>query len=140
MYALLLTLLLASCSHHNAPLSVQTEYWRQKDLASYVVDTPDPQKQQSVFGQRIRIAWSANASDRKKGPLSLEVTVRLKNSDELHKTYQLQRSSGELIFPVVGSNFSEKGGILSYSIALKAGTETIAERKHRFWVEKIKVE
>lgn len=135
MYVLYVALLLlTSCSR--GPLSVQTEYWRQKDLASYIVDTPDPQKQEPIFGQRIRISWSTAAKD----PLTLNVTIRLKNGDEIHDVYPLKKPTGELIVPVVGDNFTQKGGILSYKIILLSGSEVIAETHHRFWVELIKVE
>lgn len=135
MYLLCVALLfLTSCS--SRPLTVQTEYWRQKDLASYIVDTPDPQKQEPVFGQRIRISWHAPQND----ALSLNVTIRLKNGDELQETYPLKKPSGELIVPVVGDNYSNKGGILSYRVLLQSGTEVIAESRHRFWVERINVE
>lgn len=134
---LLCIILFLSCSQ--APLSVQTEYFRPKDLASSVIGTPDPDKEADIFGQRIRICWSLSKEDFSKGAVELVIAVRLKNSDEQTRTYPITTRSGELTYPVVGPDFFEKGGVLSYSIQLQAGTEILAESKHRFWVDKVVV-
>jgi hypothetical protein len=137
MYVILLLLLFASCT--SRPLHVQSEYFRRQDLASYIVDTPDPAKSLPVFGQRLRISWSVTKKEFKSGPLSLEITVRLKNGEKQFLTKALDAASGECLFEVTGENYTEKGGILSYRVDLLVSGKPIAERHHRFWVEEITV-
>lgn len=139
MYSLcLVLLLLTSCSR--APLSVQTDYWGPKDLASYIIDTPDPRKQESLFGERIYISWSLTLKQLEKQPVILTAIVRLKNDEEFKKEYSITKQSGDMMIPVVGDDYYVKGGILSYQVTLKAQDELISESHHRFWVEKIKLE
>lgn len=130
--ALLLTaLIFCSCSH--SKLSVETTFFGRKDLASTIVGTPDPSKQLPIFGQRLNISWNAPGDP----SLSLQIEVRLKKGDKLTKTVPLETSSGTYIFPIVGENYTQKGGILSYKVALLSNGAPLAESKHKFWVEDI---
>ena len=117
MYLLLL-FCLAFTACKSAPLTVQTEYWGRHDLASYVVDTPDPNKNSQEFGQRLRINWSISKEVFTKAPCSLDITVRLKNGQEYKETHPLESASGEFIYPIVGVDYYQKGGLLSYQIEL----------------------
>lgn len=133
--ACIVSLVLTACAHK--PLSVQTEYFRPKDLASYIIDTPDPDKEADIFGQRICISWNIPQARFSKNKAQLSIAVRLKNGDEKAQTIALETRSGSMLYPVVGPDFFVKGGILSYLIRLESEGELIAESKHRFWVEKV---
>jgi len=137
VYIIFLLFLLSSCA--SKPLDVQTEYWRRQDLASYIIDTPDPAKAEPLFGQRIRISWSVSKKEFNQGPLSLEITVRLRNDEKLFHTKTLESPSGEYLFEVIGDNYTKKGGVLSYRVDLLSNGTIIHERHHKFWVEEITV-
>jgi hypothetical protein len=134
---LLILLICSGCK--KAPLTVQTEYWGRHDLASYVIDTPDPKKNSQEFGQRLRIEWSIPKEQFVKAPYTLDLTVRLKNGQEYKESNPLEHASGEFIYPIFGVDFYQKGGLLSYEVLIQSEGKVIAERHHKFWVEKITV-
>lgn len=128
----LLLLLLTSCS--KPTLTVEPGYFTRKDLASSYVGTPDPNKQKPIFGQRLYITWNHPEADL---PLELHIQVRLKKKGFLDKKVPLSTSSGEYIFPIVGNDFTEEGGLLSYKVEILSHDKVIDSSRHKFWVEDI---
>ncbi|MCE5293879.1 MAG: hypothetical protein LLF94_04630 [Chlamydiales bacterium] len=133
--ALLLALVATSCSQ--PPLTVETGYFTRKDLASSHVGTPDPTKQQEVFGQRIYIAWNLSKQEYAQGQTTLHIQARLKKGGILTQDVPLDAASGRYIFPIVGDNYSKKGGLLSYKVELLSNGKPLATSSHKFWVEEI---
>lgn len=133
--ALLLLILLCTTSCKSPTLSVHAEYYSRQDLASYIIDTPDPKKQQSIFGQHLFITWNAFH----KAPLELKVNVLLKNGDRLEKTIPITKTSGNYSFPIVGKDYIEKGGLLSYKVELLSNGTVVETSRHKFWVEPIHI-
>lgn len=133
----LLLFFCSACS--NAPLSVQTEYFSRNDLASVIVDTPDPGKQQHIFGQRLYISWSVT-EEQFEQPLELDCHIKLKNGQVLEQKIRLKLPVGTYIFPIIGENYTTNGGLLSYQIKLKANGKVLATTQHKFWVKKIDIE
>lgn len=133
-----LLLFLTSCSHPS--LTVQSDYWTPRDLASMHVDTPDPRKSSSDFGQRLNISWYIPKKTFKEGPCELVCHVRLKNQELKVETVPLHTACGSYSLQIVGDDFFKKGGLLSYLIELKASGHTIASSQHKFWAEPIIVQ
>jgi len=134
--ALFLLLLASSCNRPT--LSVDTGYFTRKDLASYHVGTPDPNKQSPIFGQRLYVSWNVTNEEFTKAPLTLHLQVHLKKGGLLDKVVALDTPEGSYIFPIVGDDYTGKGGLLSYKVDLLSGDTALATSRHKFWVEEIK--
>jgi hypothetical protein len=137
-YFLPLLIFLASCST-KPHLEVESLYWSRRDLASSVVNTPDPEKQSRMFGQRVVISWSVSKKDFNSGPLELFIRVKLKDNEEIDQRIPLDNPSGTYYIPIYGDDFIKKGGLQSYSVQLLSGGKPIASRKHKLWVEPITI-
>jgi hypothetical protein len=134
-------LLLLFCTACKSPtLSVHSEYYTRQELASYIIDTPDPKKQQPIFGQHITINWNVSKKVFQEGPLELKLHVITKNGEMQEKNIALDKPSGTYIFPIVGKDFTEKGGLLSYKVELTSNGKEIATSKHKLWVDQIKIQ
>ncbi len=130
-------MLTSSCTR--STLSVETGYFTRKDLASYHVGTPDPNKQSPIFGQRLYIHW--NVSDQElqgESPLTLHLQVHLKKDGLIKKVVKVDKPKGEYVLPIVGEDYTVRGGLLSYNVALFSGDKELATSKHKFWVDEIK--
>ncbi len=130
-------LLLLSCSCNRPTLSVETGYFTRKDLASYHVGTPDPNKQSPIFGQRLYIHWDVPNDEFEKGPLTLHLQIHLKKDGLLKKAIDITEAKGSYVFPIVGEDYTTKGGLLSYKVGLFSGDKELLSSKHKFWVEEI---
>src|SRR5206468_3131386 len=114
-------------------------YWSRQDLASSYVHTPDPKKNSQEFGQRIRMYWNVSLATFEKGELALQVHVRLKNGEEYNNKFILTEAHGSMLYPILGKDYHDKGGLLSYHITLESEGHKIAERRHKFWVDHIDI-
>lgn len=133
--ALLLLLLTVSCKQRE--LSVDTTYFTRKDLASVVVDTPDPDKEKPIFGQRLYINWEVTKQQFAMGPLELHIQLMLKKGSMMEDRIPLNEASGTYIFPIVSSDYTKEGGLLSYKITLLSNGKELAVTRHKFWVDQI---
>lgn len=131
----IITISLFSCTRE--PLDVSTQYWGRKDLASVIIDTPDPAKNHPLFGQRILISWSISKKEFEEGALSLHIKVNLKNNERIDQIVPLNERSGSYQFKIYGNDFVKKGGLLSYLIELQSDGKVIATKQHKLWVEPI---
>jgi hypothetical protein len=132
-----LFLLLAATSCKSPTLSVETGFFSRKDLASSVVDTPDPNKQKPIFGQRLYINWHLTPQEFAQKPVELKIQVRLKKDQLLEETVPITTASGSYIFPIVGDNFTKNRGLLSYQIKIIGNGHELAASRHKFWVDQI---
>lgn len=135
----LLSCLTLTASCRTTDLTVRSEYYNKEHLASYTMDTPDPRKNSSSFGQRLIINWSVPESTYQKGPLELVLRVRLKNGEEKNVKILLTKRAGQTFFPIFGNDFTKKGGLQSYFVELQSAGKTIDKNRHKLWVEMIKV-
>jgi hypothetical protein len=131
-----LAFLAISCSHPS--LHIRSEYFSKKDLASFAVDTPDPLKDTNYFGQRLTISWNVPSALLKTAPVEVRLIVRLANGEERTCHIPIEKSFGFTLYPIVGDDYTKKGGLQSYYAELKADGKPIAKSRHKFWVEKIK--
>lgn len=129
--------LCTGCS--KADLSVRSEYYNREHLASSVMDTPDPRKESSAFGQRLIINWSVPNEIFKQGPLELVLKVRLQDGEEKDTKILLKKSFGQTFYPIFGNDFTKKGGLQSYYAELLSNGKKLAKSRHKLWVEKINI-
>ncbi len=127
---------IVSCSHPY--LSVRSDYFSRKDLASYHLDTPDPRKNQAIYGQRIYISWYLPSKEFSEGTTFLEIQVPLKNGKILSEKKPLERRFGRYNYPIQGDVYTESGGLLSYLVQITNDGKVIAESRHKFYREPIK--
>ena len=135
---LVTTLLFTSCAR--PWLSVKMRSFDRNDLASYVVDTPDPAKETLVFGQRLYIRWYLPQETFEQAPVTLNIRVRLQNEQEIQEEIPVHGRWGSYMWMIQGKEYSTSGGILAYRITLTSNGTTLAQSSHKFWVEKIQID
>jgi hypothetical protein len=134
--SILLVILFTFSSCASPSLSVQTEYWSQKDLASVRIGTPDPEKDSQNFGQHVYISWKLPSKTDLDNTF-LQINVRLKNGELTQKIVPIKEHRGVYCYPIIGEDFSKKGGLLSYKIVLVANGKEVDECRHIFWVDTV---
>jgi hypothetical protein len=132
---LFLAFFVLSCSRPS--LHVRSEYFSKRDLASFAIDTPDPLKDTNFFGQRLSISWQVPSTLLKEGKVEIHLIVRLANGEEKTSLIPIEKSFGFTFFPIVGDDYTKKGGLQSYFATLQVNGKIIAKSRHKFWVEKI---
>ena len=132
------SLFAASCS--TPMLSCRSDYFGKKNLASVIIDTPDPRKDTPYFGQRLFVQWLLPPSILKKGPCDLHINYRLRNGEEKSEILAVTQSFGSYKLLITGDDYTEKGGLLSYLVSIQQDGHSIAESRHKFWIHKIIVE
>lgn len=135
LFVLGLMFTMISCSHPY--LSVRSDYFSRKDLASYHLDTPDPRKNQALYGQRIYTHWYLPSSAFSEDKTFLEIRVHLKNGQELIEKKLLKNRIGRYTYPIQGDVYTESGGLLSYLVQIIADGKVVAESRHKFYRESI---
>lgn len=128
------TLCLTACS--TPEITARTFYTSRKDLASYVVDTPDPEKATIGLGQVIWVRWVCPDTD---SETAIDATIRFKDGSEKNIVSPIDARYGWLMLEIPSEEHKEKGDILSYKILLKQGSEILASTQHKLWVEQIKI-
>ena len=134
--AFLLTAVICLTACSTPEISARTFYTSRKDLASYVIDTPDPEKTSMGLGQAIWVRWICPQVD---PDTVIDATIRFDNSSERHDIYPVDSRYGWLTLDIPSDERKEKEGILSYKILLKHGDEILASTQHKLWVEKINI-
>jgi hypothetical protein len=127
-------LCLTACS--TPEIKARTFYTSRRDLASYVVDTPDPEKTTTGLGQVIWVRWTCPHTDPE---TVIEAAIRFKKGAERHSLHPVDARYGWLMLEVPSDERKEKGDILSYKILLKHGSEVLASTQHKLWVEAITI-
>jgi hypothetical protein len=125
---------LSACS--SAKVRARTLYTSRNNLASRILDTPDPAKETTKIEQLVWIRWN---NPKQCSNLALDVTIRFKNGMERHEQHPVEGLFGTLTIKVSSAELQEKGPLLSYQILLKSGSQVIASTKHKLWVEKVEI-
>jgi hypothetical protein len=125
---------LTSCG--SAKVRARTLYTNRSNLASRILDTPDPLKGNTGLGQCIWVRWNV---PKQYNDLQLDVTIRFENKTERHELFPVQGLFGTLSIEISPSEYLEKGPLLSYQILLKSGDCVVASTRHKLWVEKIEI-
>jgi len=132
---LLSLLVLSSCAQPK--LQVRTFYTSRNDLASYVLDTPDPLKSTKGLGQTVWIRWSGRNLPNE---THLDVTLRFNDLSERHEQYPLSSTCGWIMVDIPDHEYKQKGGLLSYAIKLRTKDEVLATSYHKMWTDKIEIQ
>ena len=111
-------------------------YTSRRDLASFVVDTPDPEKSTKRLGQKIWVTWQTPSYNEN---THLEVTIRFIDGRERQETLPITSKIGEMYIQITPHEVVATGGLLSYKILLTQKEEVLATTKHKLWVEKIEI-
>lgn len=130
-------LLLTGCVQ---PLSVQTQYLTVNRLASTHVNTPDPRLLHPDNGQQLVIQWWLPRSFLDYDDLHVEITVRLKDREEIKESIKLCHVQGYHLFPVINETYTKSGGISTYKVLIVGGGKVLESWYHPLWVELIHFE
>src|ERR1700722_19710422 len=111
---LLLLLLASGCCCQK--LSVRSEYINETSLASFHVGTPDPRLECPFNGQQLIISWYIPDALWRKQTLTLDMTLRFRNNEELHRQFNSNRQIGTCVYALHNEEFWKVGGILTYKV------------------------
>lgn len=128
-------LLLCSCTRSN--LTVQTDFLSRKSLASYYVDTPDPNQNHPPLGERLIIHWSLPPSFQSFPDLQLNLTVRFGNRTEITETYRLNKLCGYQVYKLSGDQYIAKRGIFTYKATISSHEKILETFTHQMWINLI---
>jgi hypothetical protein len=99
------------------------------------VGTPDPLLLCPPLGQRLLISWNKCEPS-----MTLKLTVRFHNSEEAVFSTSIKKSKGTYIYELLGQDYLDKGGILTYKAELLQGNILVCLWKHQLWAERINIE
>jgi len=132
---LIATSLLCSCNRRM--LFAYTDFISLEDLASFYVDTPDPLLNHPPFGQRLTIGWWIPRERFEAGNIRILATIRFRNHEDVVKSLNLTKRSGQYTLCFNRECFCNTGGILTYQLQLFKGEELLDEWKHFLWAKLI---
>lgn len=135
--AIFLLLFLVGCN--SSHISVQTTFLNRTDLASYHVETPDPNLAYPLIGQRLLLSWTLPNSYLKKPDLYFRLTIRFKNHTQIVKNVIPKTVAGFYIYELRDSDYEETEGILTYKAEIISDGQILETWNHRLWVELIQV-
>jgi hypothetical protein len=130
-----LGLLLNSCAHEN--ISVFSEYISETSLASYYVNTPDPNLYSPPTGQRLFISWNLPDEFLNYNSLKLKAQIRFRNRQEITLWIDVLKRKGRYIYTLLNKDFFATEGILTYKIQLFGDDNLLDEWRHQIWVDLI---
>lgn len=128
--------LLSGCA--DSSLSSFTEFINEdfSALAHLDIERSDLETERSV-GQQLVVTWRLPARIRHILPLSLYVWVYYGNGTLEKLIYDVHNLSGFRVYRLLGCDYEEKQGIVSYKISLCDGETIILNRQHHLWMEVI---
>lgn len=138
VFIILLSLGLIACTGQK--LSVHTDYISVEDLASYQVGTPDPLLNNPPVGQRLIVSWMLPSSYLKSEDLRLEMTIRLRDREQIEKTVTISRCMGSYVYSLLNADYFNTGGIITYKVLLIGDGQILDEWIHPLWVELINLD
>lgn len=133
-FSLLAFVFLSGCT--TPQVNARTFYTSRKDLASYILDTPDPEKTTMGLGQVIWVRWYCPKIE---SGTVIDATLRFNNGTEKNQTYPVDERKGWLMVDIPSEEHKEKGDIVSYKILLRHNNDILASTRHKLWVEKVEV-
>jgi hypothetical protein len=134
----LLFLFLNACQKHY--LTVTKVSIDRSSLASSFTKTPDPRQSFPPKGEQLVIEWNLPSTVNQK-TLRLELSLVYKNYKEETFTYILESTRGVLSYFLMGQDFLEKKGVMTYKAELKTQEgEVIKMQRHKLWVSLIHID
>lgn len=136
--ALLLTCSLSGCRRYYLEVSqliINRDY-----LASTHVCSPDPRQHPPPYGRRLIISWQVPVEIMEQNP-HIDLDVMFWNYTQERVTYVLDAKRGYVLYTLVGNEYLEKGGILSYKAQLITECGQVYRSwKQQLWVDLITVD
>lgn len=117
-------------------VQARSSYTSRRDLASYVIDTPDPEKSTKRLGQRIWVTWDTPTYD---DNTHIDVFLRYQDGQERKEIHPVSSRIGEMYVEISPREVALTGGLLSYKINLVQKDQVLATSKHKLWVEKVEI-
>lgn len=128
----------SSCTPHS--LSVQTDFLRREQLASYHVNTPDPMLNEPLLGQRLMVNWKVPPYYLHYPNLHLRIVIRFLNRTQLIKEIPIDTPAGIYIYVIQNEEFLERKGFLTYKVEMIGDNFILKEWQHQLWTELIKLD
>lgn len=126
---------LSSCTKH---LSVQTRYLSEESLASYYVNTPDPNLLHPIAGQRLLIMWNLPKEYEIYEELEVHLKVRWRNHQEERVIIPVKDNlRGYYMYDLVKERYCESGGILTYKVEVVGDGIILDSWIHPLWAKLI---
>ena len=136
MYKLLILLLLLTACYRPT-LNLQTDYISKHQLASFIVNTPDPSLFDPPIGQRLILTCSIPKKLYTPQGLWIYLKIRFRNFEQIEKKIKVCSPSGTYIYSILNQEFLDKKGILTFQAQLFYHDQILEEWKHQLWTELI---
>src|SRR6202043_138623 len=110
-----------------------------ENLASYIIETPDPYLNNPMIGQRIIITWTLKKRHLLYQDLHLKISIRFRNKKELILTHSITQAKGTYIYALLNQDYIDNNGILTYKVELIGDGYLLDEWLHQMWTKLILV-
>jgi|GEM_PF-740685 len=138
-WLLVISFFVISCNKRSY-LSLSQDRVDARYLASSHVGTPDPRQANPPLGQRIIIDWYVPDEIFVKEPY-IQLYLLFWNNTTERLTYPIKRQIGSRVYYLLGKEFEEKKGILTYKAEIRTIDGSLFnEWKHQLWVNFINIE
>lgn len=134
----LFSFIFSSCEKHY--VAVTRVDINRSSLASSFVKTPDPRQEFPPKGEQLVIEWNLPSALKEK-ELLLDLSLVYNDYSEETLEYELDSLRGIISYFLMGENFQEKKGIMTYKAEIRAKEgEVIKAWKHKLWIRLIKLD
>lgn len=120
-------------------LSLLSEAVTKETFASTHVNTPDTNQLINPQGQRITVSWKLPKKYLDQ-PLHGVLSVQFKIPKAIKIPFEIERSKGSFVYQLLGDEYFEKEGILSYKAQIFSNNVEIDSFTHKMWVELVSFE
>jgi hypothetical protein len=136
--AFIVSLILCACEKHY--VSVTKVEISRSSLASSFVKTPDPRQSFPPRGEQLVIEWNLPSTEKEKD-LFLDLSLIYQDYSEETIQYELKSSRGVISYFLMGEDFREKKGIMTYKAEIRTKEGDLVKTwKHKLWVTLIKLD
>lgn len=121
-------------------ISISQDKIDKEYLASSYVGTPDPRQANPPRGDRLIVEWKVPSELLEENP-TLHLQIIYRNYTESCFVYPMPHRVDYIVYTLVGEEYKEKKGILSYRAEiLKEDGTVFREWKHQLWTRLIQIE
>lgn len=118
-------------------VTVVQEKIHRKYLASSFVDSPDPLQQELPHGRKLYISWNIGSAYQFTD-CQIRISMIFRNRNTRTIDLVLPKKRGTLVYSLLGQDYYETEGLLTYKIELVTKTgEFLAEWRHQMWINMI---
>lgn len=135
---LLLLVLFSGCSKRH--LGLETRYHLLYDLPSVQVGAPDPEQQCPPIGQSLYVHWRLKNLYSLYKNWSIHLYIRFGFCPDESLDIPLQSSKGSYTYSLLGKEYDNKGGIITYRAELIGDGQCLEVVTHPLWCERIVLE